>query len=632
MTRREQYTLAFRCAVVSGLFAAAVGVLLLLDFQLRVAEDPLNSPEYLALKQQLKDDPQNETLQASFRHLDEQLREAYFNRRQFALWGTWLLLGSSVLCAGLGKWAATLHRRLPHPEPVAFQDDPEETAGRAGRWAVAAFGGLAIVMIVGLNAGFRGSLPADSRQLAALIAGEATVDQPDPVRPSPPTPDVPEATPTVAESPPAAPDVEPDRPTAKTPANEPGAADLPELPGGFPNDDELRANWPRFRGWDGLGVVAAGDVPTAWDVESGEGILWKTEVPLPGNSSPVLWGDRIFLTGADEQTREVFCFDAASGELLWRQALPGTPESTAAVPKVMEATGFAAPTAVTDGRRVYAMFANGDLGAFDFDGRLRWSRSLGIPKNAYGHAASLGMHQDLLIVQFDQGVRDDGLSKLLALRGATGETVWETAREVPNSWPSPIVIQVGDRPQIITCADPWVIAYSPTDGSEIWRADCLKGDVGPSPVFAGGMVFAANEFPGVTAIRADGSGDVSDTHIAWEADLGVPDCASPLATEDHVYLLASYGILTCYDAREGGDPLWEQEFDAMFVSSPTLVGKLLYLFDEHGKVFIVEPTAEECRIVAENSLGEECVTSPVVINGRMIIRGKEHLICIGKQP
>jgi Cft2 family RNA processing exonuclease len=125
---------------------------------------------------------------------------------------------------------------------------------------------------------------------------------------------------------------------------------------------------------------------------------------------------------------------------------------------------------------------------------------------------------------------------------------------------------------------------------------------------------------------------VSETHVAWEADLGVPDCASPLATEDHVYLLASYGILTCYDAREGGDPLWEQEFDAMFVSSPTLVGKLLYLFDEHGKVFIVEPTAEECRIVAENSLGEECVTSPVVINGRMIIRGKEHLICIGKQP
>jgi outer membrane protein assembly factor BamB len=625
MTRREQYTLAFRCAVVSGVFAAVVGSLLLLDYSRRVAEDPLNSPEYVALRQQLKDDPQNEALQTSFRRLDEQLREAYFNRRQFALWGTWLLLGSAVLCAGLGKWAATLHRRLPHPEPVAFQDDPEEAASRAGRWAVAVFGGLAVVTIIGLNAGLRSNLPSDPRQLAALIASETPTDPPSAVSPAAPTPDA-------AETTPATPDTEPDRPTAKPPAAEPAVSDLPALPAGFPDEGELRANWPRFRGWDGLGVVAAGEVPTAWDIESGEGILWKTEVPLPGNSSPLLWGDRIFLTGADEQTREVFCYDAGSGELLWRQALPGTPESTATVPKVMEATGFAAPTAVTDGRRIYAMFANGDVGAFDFEGRVRWSRSLGIPKNAYGHAASLAMYQDLLIVQIDQGIRDDGLSKLLALRGATGETVWETSREVPNSWSSPIVIQVGDQPQIVTCADPWVIAYSPADGTEIWRADCLRGDVGPSPVFAGGMVFAANEFPGLAAIRADGSGDVSDTHIAWEADLGAPDTASPLATEAHVYLLASYGILTCYDAKEGGDPLWEQEFDAMFVSSPTLVGKLMYLFDEHGKVFIVEPTADECRIVAENALGEECVTSPVVSNGRIIIRGKEHLICIGKKP
>jgi outer membrane protein assembly factor BamB len=353
---------------------------------------------------------------------------------------------------------------------------------------------------------------------------------------------------------------------------------------------------------------------------------------LPGNSSPVVWGDRIFLTGADEQTREVFCFDARSGELLWRQAVPGTPESTATVPKVMEATGYAAPTPATDGRRVYAIFANGDLGAFDFEGRLRWSRSLGIPKNAYGHASSLAMFQDLLIVQFDQGIREEKRSRLLALRGATGETVWETVREVPNSWATPIVIQVDGQPQIITSADPWVLANSPADGSEIWRADCLRGDVGPSPVFAGGMVFTANEFPGLAAIRADGTGDVTETHVAWEADLGAPDTASPLATEKFVFLLASYGILTCYDAREGGDPLWEQEFDASFVSSPTLIGNLMFLFGEDGKVYIVEPTADECRVVAENDLGEECVTSPAVVDGRIFIRGKEHLIGIGQKP
>ena len=624
MTRWERYQLASRCAVVCGVFAAVVAALLLLDYGRRVAEDPLNAPEYLQLKQQLKDDPQNEALQVEFRALDERLREAYFNRRHFAAWGTWLLLAGAAGSAALGKWSATLRRRLPNPEPVDSQDDPEETANRTGRWAVAVLAGAAAFAAIVLYTGFPSSLPSDSQQLAAWIASQQSSDQTAALgRPALPDDAAGTVTP--------APGTEPDVPAVPASADQPDAADLPELPSGFPSDEELRANWPRFRGWEGLGIVEA-QVPTQWDVETGEGILWKTEVPLPGNSSPVLWDDRIFLTGADEQSREVFCFDAGSGELLWRQALPGTPESTAEVPKVMEATGYAAPTPATDGRRVYAIFANGDLGAFDFEGRLRWSRSLGIPKNAYGHASSLAMFQDLLIVQFDQAIREEKRSRLLALRGATGETVWETVREVPNSWATPIVIQVDGQPQIITCADPWVLANSPADGSEIWRADCLRGDVGPSPVFAGGMVFAANEFPGLAAIRADGTGDVTETHVAWEADLGAPDTASPLATEELVFLLASYGILTCYDAREGGDPLWEQEFDASFVSSPTLVGNLMFLFGEDGKVYIVEPTANECRVVAENTLGEECVTSPVVVDGRIFIRGKEHLIGIGQNP
>jgi len=298
----------------------------------------------------------------------------------------------------------------------------------------------------------------------------------------------------------------------------------------------------------------------------------------------------------------------------------------------MDATGLAAPTAATDGRRVYAMFANGDIGAFDYEGNLAWSRSLGMPKNSYGHASSLAMYQGVVIIQFDQGTRDDDLSRLLALQAASGDTVWETKREVPNSWPSPIVVQVSDQPQIVTSAAPWVIAYNPSDGKEIWRAECMQGDVGPSPGYADGVVYAANEFPGLVAIRADGSGDVTSTHIAWEADLGAPDCCSPLATDEFVFLLASYGVLTCYDAKEGGDPLWEQEFDGAFASSPTQVGKLIFLFDEEGKVWIVEPAKDECRIVTENDLGEKCVTSPAFHDGRMFIRGEQHLICIGKAP
>jgi outer membrane protein assembly factor BamB len=381
-----------------------------------------------------------------------------------------------------------------------------------------------------------------------------------------------------------------------------------------------------------LGISAYTNIPTQWKGESGAGILWKTPVPLDGNSSPIVWGDRVFLTGANEEKRAVYSFDADSGKLLWQTEVPGTPESTAEPPDVGETTGFASPTPVTDGQRVYAMFANGDIAAVDFDGNVDWSRSLGIPKNVYGHAASLTMHQDLVIVQFDQGGRNDELSRLLGLATKTGETVWETPRGVPNSWSSPIVIQHDGKPQIITGADPWVIAYSATDGKEIWRAESLEADVGPSPVYADGVVFVANEFPGASAIRAGGTGNVTETHVVWESDIGAPDCCSPLATEKFLFLLASYGTLTCFDVKQGGEPLWEEDFeDANFVSSPSLVGKYVYLFGEEGRAWIVEPTEEECKRIAEASLGEGCVTSPAFQDGRLYIRGEEHLFCIGEK-
>lgn len=654
MTRRESYRLAQRTALISGALAVIVAALLLADYGTRVAEDPLNSPEFVALKKQLLADPQNAELQQSLRALDKRLREAYFDRRHFAAWGTWLLLGSCALCVASVKWSATLRRRLPSPQPALEREDPVTREQQLARWSVTVAAGIAVILAISLYAGIRSSLPepemlaaagqdqpanpaADGLGTAVERVDAATVGAAQPhaeVQTPEGGPTAKPETPAPSGKPAAGGAVAATDGAGKPAAGGSGrpvvAGDLPELPAGYPTDAEIAENWPRFRGPGGLGVCSADDVPTAWDGESGEGVLWKTEVPLAGNNSPVVWGDRVFVTGADETQREVYCFDAHSGTLLWRQPLPAVDSTPSEVPKVMEATGLAAPTAATDGRRVYAVFANGEIGAFDFEGRLRWQRSLGLPKNAYGHASSLAVHQGLVLVQFDQGTRAEKLSKLIALEAASGQTVWEAAREVPNSWPSPIVIQVDGQPQIITCADPWVIAYSPADGAELWRAECLQGDVGPSPVVAGGMVFAANEFPGVTAVRVDGSGDVTSSHIAWEADLGAPDCCSPVATEELVFLAASYGILTCYDAKQGGDPLWEQEFeDASFVSSPTLIGKYLYLFDEEGRTWVVQPDRQQCPTVAENALGERCVTSPAVREGKIYIRGEKHLFCIG---
>jgi outer membrane protein assembly factor BamB len=395
----------------------------------------------------------------------------------------------------------------------------------------------------------------------------------------------------------------------------------------YPSQEEIQKNWPRFRGPGGLGISAYTNVPSSWNGETGANILWKTPIPLPGENSPIVWDNRVFLTGATEYESEVYCFDADSGKLLWKKAVENVPGNTLETPEVMEDTGFAAPTATTDGQRVYAIFANGDLICFDFDGNRVWAKNLGLPDNMYGHASSLTIYQNLLLVLFDQGGADDDLSKLIAFDAVSGRTVWEALRQVPNSWASPIVINTGEREEIITCANPWVIAYEPATGKELWRADCLDGDVAPSPVYANGLVFATNEYAYLAAIRPGGEGDVTETHIAWKAEDNLPDICSPLSNGELIFLLTSYGILTCYDAQDGM-LVWEQDLEASFKPSPSLVGDKVHLMSEEGVTFIIA-AAREYKELGRAELGEYVHASPAFVDGRIYIRGKENLYCIG---
>ena len=311
-----------------------------------------------------------------------------------------LLLASVVIFLAAAKTAATLHRRLPSPNLQQTPRDDEAAWTRSARWAVAALCVVLAGVVIALSINMRseGQLPAP----IASAAGDST-DVADVVSPAKSTYPGP------------------------LPKGE-GATTAAALP----SDEQVGESWPRFRGPGGLGISAYANVPDAWDAKSGKGIVWKTPVPLPGNNSPVVWGNRVFLSGADQQRREVYCFDADSGKLLWQQEVPGTPQSTARPPKVNEDTGYAAPTTATDGRRVFAIFANGDVAAFDFAGKLVWAKSLGLPENNYGHASSLAMYENLLLVQFDQGTTRTPKSKLLALDSATGKTVWEVAARCPT--------------------------------------------------------------------------------------------------------------------------------------------------------------------------------------------------------
>jgi len=286
---------------------------------------------------------------------------------------------------------------------------------------------------------------------------------------------------------------------------------------------------------------------------------------------------------------------------------------------------------VSDGRYAAAIFANGDLAAYDLDGKLAWSQSLGIPENPYGHAASLAIYKNLVLVPFDQATAKAAKSKLRALDIATGHTVWEQTRPVPSSWSTPIVIRAANRDQVVTTASPWIIAYDPADGKELWRVKGSQGDVAPSPVAVGATVFAvANDSAPVLAIRADGSGDVTANKVLWKGEDNTPDICSPLATEDFVFLLTSEGMLTCYDAHKG-DKLWEHDLnDFKCKASPSLVNQELYLFSESGKAWILAPSRAGVKRVRQTDLGEGCVSCPAFQDGRMYVRGKKNLFCIGQ--
>ena len=297
-------------------------------------------------------------------------------------------------------------------------------------------------------------------------------------------------------------------------------------------------------------------------------------------------------------------------------------------PQVMEDTGYAASTMATDGERVFAMFATGDVLAYDLDGEFLWFRGLGPLENAYGHAASLAVHNETVIVQIDQGHDPKaGVSALVGLDATTGEIAWRTPRPVPNSWSSPVVIQVGDQYQILTTADPWVIAYDADEGKELWRTECLMGDVGPSVAYANGIVYAANDMSDLTAIRASAADGFEIGDIVWTGDEGLPDTSSPATNGELVFIVSSYGTVTCYDAASGAK-VWDQDLEATFQSSPVIAGPNVYLADADGVTHIFE-AAREYKAVGSGNIAEMITATPAFIGGRIYLRGETHLYGIG---
>jgi outer membrane protein assembly factor BamB len=582
-------------AFASSMLAFALCLLISVNYFQVKSSDPLNSPVMKSLNEKFKSNPDDEQLKAEIRELDLLARKAFFTNKWQIKTGGYLLLFSVLIVIICLKTAELMTAKIP-AVPDAETDNLWDIRKINRKWV--AYSGIFLVCVSLLFAFLTQNELGKTLNLTSKSAGSAS-DQPNAENQNTKTDST-----LVSDS---------------ASLNGQDSTALTQSMDGFPTQLEINVNSASFRGPGGAGTIYQHGFPTSWNGGSGKNIKWKTNVPLPGYNSPIVWNDKIFLSGANATKREVYCFDLNTGKLLWQTVVDKIPGSSATAPKVNGETGFAAPTLTTDGRRVYAIFANGDLIALDFEGKKVWAKSLGLPKNHYGHSSSLAMFHDLLIVQFDQS----GSTAVMALAGKTGEQVWKTSRDVKISWSSPIVVNTGKQTEVMLVAEPFVISYNPATGKELWRFNCISGEVGPSLAYADGVVFSVNDYAKLAAVQVGAT-----PKLLWESDEYLSDIPSPVATAKYLFLPTSYGMMVCYDAKTG-TKYWEKDFATPTYASPMFADGNIFQMDKKGVTHIFKAD-KAYSSVSESPLGEGSSCTPAFVGGKIIIRGDKNLYCIGK--
>ncbi len=611
LSTNTKIKLARQVAWVAGGFALLMAVLLIANFLQTKLNNPIENQTIPALVKRLSENPADESLKAEIRAFDLMARKAYFTSQWQIRTGSYLMFLGLIISILAIRYVLAAKSKLNEIDPANEVKGLDKLV--AQKWVIYVGSGL---MVVALASGFLASNSLKeymvNENLVAQQEQPAEQSTPAKIEQSAAAPEqaVQSVSPTTSEN-----------TTASNPSETgtaPSAETVAAKPAGLPTQAELKANYPFFRGPQGNGVAFQKNTPTDWNGAAGKNVVWKVKIPKSGFSSPIIWGDKLFVTGADTQARMVYCYDKNTGKLLWEAAADNIQGSPSAMPKVTADTGLAAPTMATDGRAVFAIFATGDVLALDMTGKRIWARNLGVPDNHYGHGSSLIIYKDKLLIQYDT----NRAGKLLALNTQTGNTVWETARSSKISWSSPILVNTGSRTEVILTTNPNVNGYDPETGKELWNIACLSGEVGPSAGYADGMVFACNEYAKLVGIKIGGTPE-----IVWEADEFLPEVSSPLAVNGMLYIATTYGAFACYDAKTG-EKLWSQEFGDAIYSSPVFADGKVYVTDMTGKTHIIKST-RDYQLVATPELGEKAVCSPVFQDGKVYLRGMNNLYCIG---
>jgi outer membrane protein assembly factor BamB len=425
-------------------------------------------------------------------------------------------------------------------------------------------------------------------------------------------------------------------------------------------------SWPSFRGLQASGV-AEGPAPTAWNAETGANVLWKTPIPGLAHSSPVVWGDRVYVTTAvsteanptfrhglygdvdsvettAEHSWRVLALDRKTGKVLWdKVAHVGMPQ----VKRHMKAT-HANSTPATDGEHVVALF--GSAGLFCYrasDGALEWKQDLGVldagwfydPSYQWEYGASPILYKNLVIVQADL---QKG-SFLAAFDLADGRQVWRTERDEIPSWATPTVFETEQRAELVTNATKHVRGYDPKTGKELWRLAGNSEIATPTPIAAHGFAYVTSGYAPIQPIYAirlgAASGDITlpegkeaNEAVAWSKQRGGPYMPTPIVYGDHLYTCSNSGILTVYDAKTGAQVYRERiagQKSVAFTASPVAADGKLYFASEDGEIYVVK-AGPKFELLATNPMGEVLMATPAIVDGMILIRGRQHLTAIAE--
>ena len=386
-------------------------------------------------------------------------------------------------------------------------------------------------------------------------------------------------------------------------------------------------NWPGWRGPRGDGSAENDSrLPVKWNVA--ENTLWKTPLPGKGHASPIIWENRIFIVSALDETRDraLICLERESGRILWQQTVLQSPPE-----RIHKLNSLASSTPVTNGKLIFVSFLDRDemfIAAYDFSGKEIWKKRPGTFSSIHGYCSSPILWNNKLIINGDH----DGEAYIVALDQSNGNLIWKTPR--PNktrSYCTPIIRQIENRNQMILSGSKSVASFDPDSGKQHWIIDGPTEQFVASLVYNGNLLFMTCGFPErhMMAIRPTGTGNVTETHVAWRTTRSASYVPSPVAIGDYFLVVADNGVASCFIAKSG-ERLWNERLPRRHSASVIAANGLAYFLSDQGVMSVIRP-GKEFDLVAQSELGEQCNASPAIYGGNFYIRGDKHLFCIGKK-